>query len=109
MENKTTQQQEQHSITCDLVCTTDKVTPKWIMILKSFTRVFITYSWHPFTMVVVFMYLTGRLDHNDENVVMKILTIEMVLILFWFGERLIRNTGITDVLTKFSKKEDTNK
>jgi len=109
MESKEKQENQHQSITCDLVCTTDKVTPKWIMVLKSFTRVFVTYSWHPFTMVVIFMYLMGKLKNADEAVVMKVLTIEMILILFWFGERLLRNTGVTDLLTKFNKKDTNNK
>jgi len=106
---KKQQTETNNGITCDLICTTDKITPKWIMVLKSFTRVFITYTWHPFVIIITFMYLIGKLHTMDQEVIMKILTIETVLILFWFGERLIRNTGITDMLTKFSKKENTNK
>jgi hypothetical protein len=89
---------------CDVECSTDKISPKWVLKIKSFIRPFITYSWHVYSIIVTFMYFLKKIPVQDKDVVMEILYIELVIILFWFGERLARNIGIPDWLKKYIEK-----
>ena len=92
---------------CEATCSTDKVSPKWVLRIKSFIRPFITYSWHIYTIIITAMYFLNKIPNTDKDVVEKILFIETVIIVFWFGERLARNVGIVDFIKNFniSKKD----
>jgi len=79
---------------------TDKYSSKFTLRIKAAIRPIITYSWHFFTIVVLSAYFLNKINNIDKDVIMKVLEIELIIILFWFGERLVRNTGITDWLTK---------
>jgi len=83
---------------CSLGCNTDKISPKWVLKVKSSIRPFITYSWHIFTMCVVTFYLLGKVKSYDKDIVLEVLYIEAIIIVFWFGERIARNIGIADLL-----------
>jgi len=92
---------------CEASCSTDKISPKWVLRIKSFIRPFITYSWHIYTIIITAMYFLNKIPNTDKDVVEKILFIEIVIIVFWFGERLARNVGIVDFIKNFniSKKD----
>jgi len=89
---------------CEATCSTDKNSPKWVLRLKSFIRPFMTYSWHLLTLYAVVWYLLGKIPVTDKDIVLQVLTVETVIIIFWFGERLARNIGIVDLLK--NKKEN---
>jgi len=95
---------------CEATCSTDKISPKWVLRIKSFIRPFITYSWHIFTIVILTMYILNKIPVSDKDVVKDVLTIETVIIIFWFGERLARNVGVVDFIKSFksgyNKKEN---
>ena len=94
---------------CDLGCSTDKISPKWVLKIKSSIRPFITYSWHIFTMCVVTFYLLGKVKSYDKDIVLEVLYIEAIIIVFWFGERIARNIGIADLLRNIGQeKRSTN-
>ena len=87
---------------CEATCSTDKISPKWILRIKSFIRPFITYSWHVYTIIITAMYFLNKISVSEKDVVEKILFIETVIIIFWFGERLARNVGIVDLIKNFN-------
>jgi len=92
---------------CEATCSTDKVSPKWVLRIKSFIRPFITYSWHIYTIIITAMYFLHKIPVSEKDIVKEILFIETVIIVFWFGERLARNVGIVDFIKNFniSKKD----
>ena len=87
--------------TCNAECTTDKISPKWVLKIKSTIRPFITYSWHILSLWTVVMYLIGKINIADKDVVQQVLFVETVIIVFWFGERVARNIGVVDFLKNF--------
>lgn len=93
---------------CDAECSTDNISPKWILRVKSSIRPIVTYSWHIFTIVLVSAYLLGKIGNTDKDVVMEVLYIELFIIVFWFGERTARNIGIVDLFKSLSKKGENN-
>ena len=87
---------------CNVDCSTDSISPKWVLKLKSTIRPFITYSWHILSIWAVVMYFIGKIHLVDKDIVEHVLYIETVIIIFWFGERLARNIGVTDFLKNFN-------
>jgi len=92
---------------CDTTCSTDKISPKWLLRIKSSIRPFMTYSWHIYTIIVTAMYFLNKIPVSEKDIVKEILFIETIIIVFWFGERLARNVGIVDLIKNLntSKKD----
>ena len=78
---------------------TDATSNKRINDIKSSIRPVLTYLF-TFLYIYVFIKRSGM-----ETVYINGLNdIMIVIIIFWFGERLMRNTGITDFLLNYNKK-----
>jgi len=78
---------------------TDTTSNKYISGIKSSIRPVLTY-------LFTFLYIYVFIKRSDmETVYINGLNdIMIVIIIFWFGERLMRNTGITDFLLNYNKK-----
>jgi len=78
---------------------TDATSNKRINDIKSSIRPVLTY-------LFTFLYIYVFIKRSDmETVYINGLNdIMIVIIIFWFGERLMRNTGITDFLLNYNKK-----
>ena len=80
------------------IINTDTNSPKWLLTLKSTIRPFLTYI---FTFLYLYVFFKEK---NIEPVFISGLnTIMLLIIAFWFGERLLRNTGITEFLIQYNK------
>ena len=86
-----------------VVNSTDNISITLMLRIKAAIRPFITYSWHIFTICVLTAYFLHKIDNIDKDIIMRILDIEVIIIIFWFGERLARNIGITDWLLNYLK------
>jgi hypothetical protein len=91
---------KREEITCDVICSSDKISPKWVLVLKSLVRVFVTYTTHIVFLYTILNYLKNP-DKYDISILRELGTLEIVIIFFWFGERLIRNTGFTDFIKNY--------
>ena len=77
---------------------TDTTSPEWVLNLKASIRPVLTYV---FTLLYVYIFF--KKDDMPDLYISGINNIMIVIIIFWFGERLIRNTGITDFLLNYGK------
>ncbi len=82
---------------------TDKHDPKWINRVKLSVRPLLTYAY-----IFLFIYVIWK--HKDYNItVIKDLgNIVLLIILFWFGERWIRNVGLSNVIKNYLSKQGEN-
>jgi hypothetical protein len=72
--------------------------PKWLLTLKATIRPFLTYI---FTILYVYVFL--KKDEIEAVYISGLNSIMLLIIAFWFGERLLRNTGITEFLLQYNK------
>ena len=83
---------------------TDENSPNWVLKLKTTIRPILTYT---FTILYVYIFIertdmpTIYIDGMNK--------IMLLIIAFWFGERLLRNSGITEYLKSFNTKKTTIK
>ena len=75
---------------------TDKYSPDWILSVKSSVRPMLTYI---FTILYIYVFIER--EHMDVVYINGLNNIMAIIIVFWFGERLMRNTGITEFLKGF--------
>jgi len=78
---------------------TDATSNGYINSIKSSIRPVLTY-------LFTFLYIYVFIKRSDMEAVYinGLNDIMIIIIIFWFGERLMRNTGITDFLLNYNKK-----
>jgi len=81
---------------------TDSFSPDWVMKLKSTIRPILTY-----TFTILYVYIFIERTNMPEIYIDGMNKIMLLIIAFWFGERLLRNTGITEYLKSFGNKKTT--
>jgi len=79
---------------------TDNYSPNWVLKLKSSIRPVLTYVF-----TILYVYTFFKHDDLPDIYIDKLSDIMIVIIVFWFGERLLRNTGVTDFLLNYVKKK----
>ena len=72
---------------------TDSYSPDWVLHVKSSIRPVLTYV---FTLLYLYVFIK-RSDMSDVYIG-GLNTIMITIIIFWFGERLLRNTGMVDMI-----------
>lgn len=77
---------------------TDSYSPKWVLRIKSTVRPFLTYIF-----TFLYVYIVIKHDAVYDKYVSGLNTIMVTIIIFWFGERLLRNVGVVDFLKSFRK------
>ena len=77
---------------------TDKYSPKWVLWLKSTIRPSLTYI---FTALYIYVFI--HRSHIDPVYINGLNTIMITIIIFWYGERLLRNIGVADYLSALSR------
>jgi len=83
--------------------TTEVHQPRWLIVLKGMIRPFLTIM---FSILYVYIFIHNE---NYDGIWISSLNSVILLILgFWFGERVLRNIGITNLLSNFAnyKKKD---
>ena len=80
---------------------TETYEPKWLLVLKGLIRPITTF-------LFVNLYIYVILKHNEFNkdVIDNLTNIVWLVLLFWYGERAVRNMGIIEFL--FNKKNVNN-
>ena len=81
----------------DITTLTDSYSPNWVLKLKSTIRPILTYVF-----TALYLYVFIKRDHIDAVYISGLNTIMVTIIIFWFGERLIRNSGLTDFLKNYT-------
>ena len=82
---------------------TDKLSPKWLLRVKASIRPFITYI-----ITVLYFYVVINFKKYGTHIVDIVYSINYIILLYWYSERILRNVGITDLLTKGEAKEITD-
>lgn len=78
---------------------TDKLSPPWLLKVKASIRPVLTYL---FTFLYIYAFIYR--EHLKDVYISGLNTIMVTIIIFWFGERLMRNSGITDFLKSYAPK-----
>jgi len=74
---------------------TDKFSPTWVKRIKSSIRPFITYL-----ITALYFYIVICYKKYDVKIVNIVYSLNYVILLYWYSEKILRNVGITDILTK---------
>jgi len=80
---------------------TDTTSPKWVLDLKSTVRPFLTYL---FTLLYTYAFIT-KVDMERFG---SLTNIMILIIVFWFGDRVLKNLGGADVLKALLTKRKEN-
>ena len=79
---------------------TDANSPKWVLSLKSTIRPILTYAF-----TILYIYIFIERTEMPEIYIDGMNKLMLLIVAFWFGERLLRNTGITEFLIAYGKKK----
>jgi len=80
---------------------TDKYSTPWMLKIKASIRPILTYL---FTFLYIYAFIYR--EHLKDVYISGLNTIMVTIIIFWFGERLMRNSGITDFLKSYAPKHN---